>query len=695
MNQTKNALWDRLLERVDLFASDLIIGSASELSVDPIMASLQEVCENGCESEGLLDAAIQLKTSFRLSDSGVRQQSLSKSIENLQAAIANARIEIENPPQLKTGKATTLAPLWEDPELVRDFIVESMEHLCTIENGLLKIEENPDQTEPIHAVFRSFHTIKGLAGFLELDSIREVAHEVETVLDLARNSKMTIGPAVVDVVLAGADYLRQAIKSIEEGLVGTPRELQPIESLLKKIRSLGETRQKIEETDLIAIPSISSKVMKEKSTCAAPKRDTPEQHTNTKPKSETEMVSESLAKTAKGEKAGDLSNFAIRVETAKLDHLLNMVGELVIAQSMVKHEPSLNNPGNARLQAHLTQLNRITDEVQKMSMTLRMIPIGTLFQRMKRLVRDLARKGGKQAELEVTGEDTELDKTVVDGLADPLMHMVRNALDHGVESIADRIALGKPAAAKIGLKAYHQGGHMVIEISDDGRGLNREKILAKARKNNMIGENTVLSDSEICHLIFEPGFSTAEIITDISGRGVGMDVVKKSILNMRGRVEIHSVPGIGTTFFIRLPLTLAIIDGLVVGVGLERYVVPIFAVTEMFRPTAEMLSSLEDKYEMVMVRGRLLPIVRLHRRFGVVPKSEDPCQALFIVVEQEGKRFCLMVDEFIGKQEVVIKNLGECFKSVSGVAGGAILGDGKVGLILEIAGLVEAKIKAA
>ena len=330
-----------------------------------------------------------------------------------------------------------------------------------------------------------------------------------------------------------------------------------------------------------------------------------------------------------------------------------------------------------------------------MSMTLRMVPIGTLFQRMKRLVRDLARKGGKQADLEVTGEDTELDKTVVDGLADPLMHMVRNALDHGVEPSADRIALGKPAAAQIGLKAYHQGGHMVIEVSDDGRGLNREKILAKARKNNRIGENTVLSDSEICHLIFEPGFSTADTITDISGRGVGMDVVKKSILNMRGRVEIHSVPGSGTTFFIRLPLTLAIIDGLVVGVGIERYVVPIFAVTEMFRPTAAMLSSLEDKYEMVMVRGRLLPIVRLHKRFSVLPTNEDPCNALFIVVEQEGKRFCLMVDEFIGKQEVVIKNLGECFKNVSGVAGGAILGDGRVGLILEIAGLVESRAEAA
>ena len=243
MNETKTELWDRLLERVDLFASDLIIGSTSELSVDPIMSSLQEVCENGCESEVLLDAAIQLKASFRMTESRSRQESLSNSIVSLQAAIARARTESENPQPLKSGKHNTLAPLSEDPELVRDFIMESMEHLSTIESGLLKIEEDPNQTEPIHAVFRSFHTIKGLAGFLELDSIREVAHEVETVLDLARNLKMKIGPAVVDVVLARADYLRQAVKAIEEGLVGIPRELQPIAPLLKRIRSLGETKQ--------------------------------------------------------------------------------------------------------------------------------------------------------------------------------------------------------------------------------------------------------------------------------------------------------------------------------------------------------------------------------------------------------------------------------------------------------------------
>ena len=228
MNQIKNPSWDRLLEQVDFFASDLVIGSTSEISIEPIMANIQKVCENGCESEALLDAAIRLKSAFQLSDTTGRREALSKSIVNLQKAVALAKIEGENLSPLKIGKTTTLAPLWEDPELVRDFIMESMEHLRTIEDGLLKIEEDPDETEPIHAVFRSFHTIKGLAGFLELDSIREVAHELETVLDLVRNLRMKIGPVVVDVVLAGADYLRQAVKAIEEGLVGTPRELQSV-----------------------------------------------------------------------------------------------------------------------------------------------------------------------------------------------------------------------------------------------------------------------------------------------------------------------------------------------------------------------------------------------------------------------------------------------------------------------------------
>jgi two-component system chemotaxis sensor kinase CheA len=379
----------------------------------------------------------------------------------------------------------------------------------------------------------------------------------------------------------------------------------------------------------------------------------------------------------------------VRVDITKLDYLVDMVGELVIAQAMVREDPEFAATAGPRVLRNLNQLSRITSEVQKTTMSMRMVEVGHLFQRVNRLVRDLSRKAGKQVDLEISGEDTELDKTIIEELADPLMHMVRNALDHGIETPDARVAAGKSPTGRLSLRAYHQAGHILIDVSDNGRGLNREKILKKAIQQGLIGADAQPPDGELFNLIFEAGFSTAEKITDISGRGVGMDVVRKQIQKLRGRVDIESKAGEGTTFHMRLPLTLAIIDGLVVGVGKERYIVPISAVQEMLRPTREMISSVEGRHEMTMVRNRLLPIVRLHQRFGVEPRSADPCEGLIIVAEGEGKRFCLLVDEFIGKQEVVIKSLGETLKETAGITGGAILGDGRVGLILDMDGIFE------
>ena len=385
---------------------------------------------------------------------------------------------------------------------------------------------------------------------------------------------------------------------------------------------------------------------------------------------------------------------SIKVDTAKLDYLVDMVGEMVIAQSMVRHDPDLTTGVKPRLARNLSQLARITDEVQRTAMSMRMIPIGQLFQKTARLVRDLSRKASKQVDLELSGEDTELDRNIVEELADPLMHMVRNAVDHGIETPEDRLKAGKPPNAKVRLKAAHQAGHILIQISDDGRGLDREKILRKAREKGLIEAEAQLSEAEIFNLIFLPGFSTADKITDVSGRGVGMDVVRKHLQKLRGRVDVHSRPGEGTTFLMKLPLTLAIIDGLVVGVGSQRYIVPIFAVREMLKPTQEAISTIRGREEMAMVRGTLLPLIRLHRRFGIDPRFENPWDSLLIVSENGGKQFCLMVDELIGKQEVVIKSLGEAMQNIPGVAGGAILGDGRVGLILDLEGLFGASHEA-
>jgi two-component system chemotaxis sensor kinase CheA len=316
-----------------------------------------------------------------------------------------------------------------------------------------------------------------------------------------------------------------------------------------------------------------------------------------------------------------------------------------------------------------------------------MVPIKSTFQKMIRLVRDLARSSGKKVRLTMEGEETEIDRNVVDELYEPMVHMIRNSVDHGLETPEERAAAGKKAQGHIRLKAFHRGGKIVVEISDDGRGLNRSRILEKARSNDLIGDHSKLSDEEINSLIFHPGFSTAREVSDISGRGVGMDVVKKGIEKLRGRVDIQTTPGRGSTFVISLPLTLAIIEGMLVRVGQERYVLPALSIIESFRPSREQYSTVEGKGEMILSRGRLIPLVRLSKIFEVHSHVEAPWDGLVVVVEYDGKYLCLLMDELLGKEEVVIKSMGEIMKDVPGIAGGAIMSDGRVGLILDMAGI--------
>jgi len=546
------------------------------------------------------------------------------------------------------GAVAPLAALNQDPELVADFIMESREHLSGVEAQLLALEQDPGNAEAINTIFRGFHTIKGLAGFLEFPKIQRFAHEVETLLDLARNAVLPVDSDLVDLILQSADYMTQCLRGVETGL----EPVFDVEPLIARVRSMtkgaGEPAPDLAQLATAVVESVRPV-------------------------------------TAKQEAVGGPRS--VKVDTSKLDYLVDMVGELVIAQSMIRHDPDLSAVQSQKLTRNLAQLTRITGDVQRVAMAMRMHPVGQLFQRMARLVRDLARSAGKQVNLELSGEDTELDRNLIEELADPLMHMVRNAVDHGAEQPEVRLAAGKSASARVELKAYHQGGFINIEISDDGRGLIRDKILAKARQRGLVSGGDNLSDQEVFSLIFEPGFSTAEQVTDVSGRGVGMDVVRKQISKLRGRIEITSRPGNGTTFVLKLPLTLAIIEGLVVGVGKQRYIIPIFAVREMFRPVPGALSTVPGGGEMVLVRGSLLPILHLHSRFGVEPTSWEPSSGVLVVVESARKKFCVLVDELIGKQEVVIKSLGETFKDVTGVAGGSILGDGRVGLILDVEAL--------
>jgi two-component system chemotaxis sensor kinase CheA len=377
----------------------------------------------------------------------------------------------------------------------------------------------------------------------------------------------------------------------------------------------------------------------------------------------------------------------VKVDTDKLDNLVDLAGELVIAQAMLRQNPYVLSADDQSLTHTLGQLNQITSSLQTMTMTLRMVPIKSTFQKMVRLVRDLARNCGKKIQLTMEGEETEIDRNVVEELYEPMVHMIRNSVDHGLETPQERETAGKDAESEICLKAFHRGGNIVVEISDNGRGLNKTRIIEKAKNNGLITDEHKLGDDEINNLIFQPGFSTAKEVSDISGRGVGMDVVKKAIEKLRGRVDIQTESGRGSTFVISLPLTLAIIEGMLVRVGNERFVIPALSIIESFRPTREQYSTVEGKGEMILSRKRLIPLVRLGKIFGCGTDVEHPWQGLVVIVEYDGKYMSLLLDELLGKEEVVIKSMGEMMKEVQGIAGGAIMGDGQVGLILDMAGI--------
>ena len=380
---------------------------------------------------------------------------------------------------------------------------------------------------------------------------------------------------------------------------------------------------------------------------------------------------------------------SLRVATEKVDALINLVGELVITQSMLGRFAEKYEPEDVEsLRRSLAQLTRNTRELQESVMQIRMLPIGFSFNRFPRLVHDLSRKLGKKVELKLTGENTELDKTVLEKIGDPLVHLVRNALDHGLEAPAQRLAAGKSDTGTLELNAFHEGGSIIIEVKDDGAGLNKERILSKARERGLVDQDANLSDDAIYNLIFVAGFSTAETISDVSGRGVGMDVVRRNINDLGGHVQIFSTAGKGSTIRIRLPLTLAILEGQVLRVGKEIYVASLVSIIETVQSTRENLSCVAGRTELFRHRTDYLPIIRLHDLFGIEPDSRDIADGLLVVLEAEGRRVAMLVDELLAQQQVVIKSLETNFKQVPGLAGATIHGDGTVALILDVPGLI-------
>lgn len=393
------------------------------------------------------------------------------------------------------------------------------------------------------------------------------------------------------------------------------------------------------------------------------------------------------AEAPKQQGMGDSSS--IRVSTEKIDELLNTVGELVITQSMLSQlGAKVSGVIAEQLRSGLAQLERNVRELQEGVMRVRMLPISFVFSRFPRMVRDLSQRLGKNVELKMTGDQTELDKTVMEKIGDPLVHLVRNSVDHGIEMPDVRKAAGKPVIGTVFLEAYHKGGSIIVEVGDDGGGLNKDRIIAKARSRGLIGANDTLNDDQIYELLFLAGFSTAETTTDISGRGVGMDVVRRNIKELGGTIEVRSILGKGSRFIITLPLTLAIVDGQSVAVGTETYIVPLITIIESLQLTAGMVNRVAGQGEVFWFRDAYVPVVRLHQMFRVEPRTVQLHEGLIMVVEGEGRRVGLFVDDLLGQQQVVIKSLETNFRRVDGVSGATILGDGAVALILDVPGLI-------
>ena len=582
--------------------------------------------------------------------------------------------------------------LGDNQELLSEFHGEAVDHLQQIEAALLALDQQPDNPEALNSIFRSFHTIKGNAGFLGLVPMHTLAHEVESLLDLARNNKLRLTAPIITEILRSRDALSaltlQVARALEKRQM--PDQIIPVGHLIRSVKRLASSAEGAPVSAAVA------------TTPPAPAVEVPLPIAAVLPTAEvvpfpvaesgpvpaaasTKAVAATQAAAPKTAAAA-----TVRVNTEKLDSLMDVVGELVIVQSQLIESARARGEEGSPLQRNVAQLSRITKELQHTAMSLRMIPIKPTFQKMERLARDLARDFGKKVHYVTSGEDTELDRTVVEEIGDPLVHMVRNALDHGLESPAARSAAGKSETGTLHLRAYHQGSNIVIELQDDGRGIDPEKIYKKAVEKGVIAAGTVLTREETLALIFAPGFSTAEKVTSVSGRGVGMDVVKRNIDKLRGKIEITSEVGQGSVFKIKLPLTMAIIDGLVVRVGADRFILPSTSVQRALRPARDSISTIHGQGEVLDLRGRLVPIHRLHRRFEIPADSENIWDGIVVIVENNGRAAALLVDEMVSKQEVVIKNLGGFLQGISGVAGGAILGDGNIALILDPASLFQA-----
>jgi two-component system chemotaxis sensor kinase CheA len=572
-------------------------------------------------------------------------------------------VKQETPPPAATAPAPAPAPtgvpiggdnssykLTGEVEIFNEFVAEAEDHLNNVESTVLEAGGNYSK-DAIDAIFRSIHSIKGSSSYFGLKEMNESSHRTESILDQVRTGKREFDQGLTELVLVYLDLQRQLLERAKSALK-TGSEIQ----------RLAQCKDYLDRLEAYASGK-TQEAPKAKAAEAAP--------------AETDK---------KGEKL-DVKTY-IKVDIKRLDQLIDAIGEMGIYSSMLVQKCRQQLAGDEVTLKVTHQLEKFVRDLQNIGMSMRLVPIRGLFQKMSRLVWDLGKKVGKDIKFVMEGEDTELDRTIIDRLADPLMHMIRNALDHGVEPPDERERAGKPKQGRVKLLAYHANGNIHICIEDDGRGLDPEKLRRKAVEKGMIRPEQRLAPEEAYNLIFAAGFSTAAVVTDVSGRGVGMDVVKRNIETLRGRVHIRSAIGKGTAFTIELPLTLAIVEGIEVAVGQERLIIPVLSVVEFMRPSADMLHNTFDRGETFYFRGKYLPLYRLNELFGIGEARTNLQDTNVIVLETQGQQFAVAVDEIVGSYSTVIKSIGDIFGHSKGVAGCAIMSDGDIALILDVASLL-------
>lgn len=575
------------------------------------------------------------------------------------------------------GPSANALASFVDAELLAEGVAEARDHLERAEELLLRLESTPGDRELLNDIFRGFHSIKGFAGFVGATSLAHLAHLAETILDHARNGHIHVAGMTADIILQSIDSLRRMLTALIEGTAWSESEVD------RRVREYLEAHAVVHHA---GTPRPIAPIRDPDG--GAPGEPAPAVPVRPAVIEALERIAPAAADSGPRRDADS----SIRVSVDRVDHMVNMVGELVIAQAMLHQDPEVlaSQESNSALHRRVAEVAKITRELQDISMSLRMVPLAATFQRLARVVRDTSRRLGKEVRFETVGEETEIDRSMVEPVVDPLVHMIRNSLDHGLEPPPERAATGKAAEGLIRIAAEHEGGYVVIRIEDDGRGIDAEVIRRKAVEKGLIAADAAPTPEAALELLFLPGFSTAAAVTDLSGRGVGMDVVKTNIERIGGDVRIASEPGVGTTVTVRIPLTMAIIDGMLVRVGEVHYTIPLLAIRESFALEARQVTRTADGEEVARIRDRIYPVLRLHRFHGIAPRSERIEDGILIHLAYKGLEFCLLVDEIAGQHQAVVKPLSSYLGRVRGVTSCSIMGNGEISLILDFKTLAEA-----